>query len=290
MRRNTLSQNVQVTSKQIYGKIMKPRTKLLNKNSQSKVANEISRAKNSEAKTSTKNSQSKLVKKISKRVQDDKRKKKSQTTSGTLLSESEIEFVFETFKKQNPHPTSELNWTNPFTLLVAVVLSAQATDKSVNLATADLFAVADTPEKMFALGQKKLEGYIKSIGLYRTKAKHIIDLSKMLIEKFESAIPHSRELLMSLPGVGQKTANVVLNVVWHEATMPVDTHLFRISPKIGIAFGKTPAEVEANLLERIPKKYLRDAHHWLILHGRYICTARNPKCDECIIASVCKKN
>lgn len=213
-----------------------------------------------------------------------------QTTDGNLLNANEIAFVFETFKKQNPHPTSELHWKNPFTLLVAVVLSAQATDKSVNLASKDLFQIADTPEKMSALGQEKLERYIKSIGLYRTKAKHIIDLSNMLIEKYESTVPHSRELLMTLPGVGQKTANVVLNVVWHEKTMPVDTHIFRISNRIGLAFGKTPAEVEENLLRRIPEKYLPDAHHWLILHGRYVCTARNPKCSECVIAEICKHN
>lgn len=198
--------------------------------------------------------------------------------------------MFKRFKSQNPNPTSELNYTNPYTLLVAVVLSAQATDKSVNKATKDLFPIVDTPEKMLSLGEEKLITYIKSIGLYKSKAKNVIGLSKKLIEDFGSQVPGNREALMTLPGVGRKTANVVLNVIFGEPTMPVDTHLLRICPKIGIGEGSTPEAVEQSVLQRIPAEYLRDAHHWILLHGRYVCTARNPKCEECIIADLCKHN
>ncbi|MBQ6780456.1 MAG: endonuclease III [Treponema sp.] len=208
----------------------------------------------------------------------------------TLLSEVEIREVMERFKARNPHPKSELHWSSPFTLLVSVVLSAQTTDKSVNKATASLYEIADTPQKMVALGVDGLIPYIKSIGLYRTKAAHVIELSRLLLENFDGEVPHDRDALMTLPGVGRKTANVVLNVVWGEPTMPVDTHLLRVSPKIGLAEGKTPLEVEQSLLERIPPQYLEHAHHWLILHGRYICTARKPKCDECFLNDVCKRN
>ena len=207
-----------------------------------------------------------------------------------LLSEKEICIIFDRFEKQNPNPKSELKWTNPYTLLVSVVLSAQATDKSVNKATEDLFKVADTPEKMLLLGQKKLITYIRSIGLYKTKAKHVIELSQMLKERFNSKVPSSMEELVMLPGVGRKTANVVLNVVFGKPTMPVDTHLLRICPKIGLAEGNTPIEVENSLLKRIPKKYMTHAHHWLILHGRYVCTARKPLCETCIINDICKQN
>lgn len=207
-----------------------------------------------------------------------------------LLSESQIIEVFEIFKKINPEPKSELNYSNPYTLLVAVALSAQTTDKSVNKATESLFKIADTPEKMVALGEEKLISYIKSIGLYKNKAKHVIEMSKMLISDFGSKVPDNREDLEKLPGVGRKTANVVLNVIFNKPTMPVDTHLLRISPKIGLAEGKTPLEVEKSLLKRIPPQYLEHAHHWLILHGRYICTARNPKCEECPINHICAKN
>ena len=207
-----------------------------------------------------------------------------------LLSESQIIEVFEIFKKSNPEPKSELNYSNPYTLLVAVALSAQTTDKSVNKATDSLFKIADTPEKMVALGEEKLISYIKSIGLYKNKAKHVIEMSKMLISNFGSKVPDNREDLEKLPGVGRKTANVVLNVIFNKPTMPVDTHLLRISPKIGLAEGKTPLEVEKSLLKRIPPQYLEHAHHWLILHGRYICTARNPKCEECPINHICAKN
>ena len=208
----------------------------------------------------------------------------------TLLSEEEIDIVFSRWQAQNPSPASELNYVNPFTLLVAVVLSAQATDKSVNIATEKLFQVADNPEKLLALGEENLITYIQSIGLYKNKAKHLIGLSKKLLEDFNGQVPDNRDDLMSLPGVGRKTANVVLNVIFHQPTMPVDTHLLRISPKIGLAQGSTPEAVEKSLLERIPKKYLTNAHHWILLHGRYICTARNPKCQECLINDICKHN
>lgn len=208
----------------------------------------------------------------------------------TLLSEEEMDIVFSRWQAQNPSPASELNYVNPFTLLVAVVLSAQATDKSVNIATEKLFQVADTPEKLLALGEENLITYIQSIGLYKNKAKHLIGLSKKLLEDFNGQVPDNRDNLMSLPGVGRKTANVVLNVIFHQPTMPVDTHLLRISPKIGLAQGSTPEAVEKSLLERIPKKYLTNAHHWILLHGRYICTARNPKCQECLINDICKHN
>ncbi|MGP1459468.1 MAG: endonuclease III [Treponema sp.] len=207
-----------------------------------------------------------------------------------LLTENEITEVFERFKSQNPNPTSELKWINPYTLLVSVVLSAQATDKSVNKATEPLYKVADSPQKMLALGEDALISYIRSIGLYRTKAKHIIELSKILADDFHSEVPENRDDLMKLPGVGRKTANVVLNVVFHKPTMPVDTHLLRICPKIGLAEGNDPLSVEASLVKRIPQRYMQYAHHWLILHGRYICTARNPKCAECLIADICKRN
>ena len=207
-----------------------------------------------------------------------------------FLSVAEICEAFERLKRQNPSPSSELKWTNPYTMLVSTVLSAQATDKSVNKATESLYKIADTPEKMLALGEDGLISYIKSIGLYRSKARHVIALSKMLIEKFNGVVPQSREEIQMLPGAGRKTANVVLNVVFHQPVMPVDTHLLRICPKIGLAEGKTPLEVEESLMERIPEKYLLHAHHWLILHGRYVCKARNPLCSECVIADICRHN
>ncbi len=208
----------------------------------------------------------------------------------SLLSQKEIHTVMERFKVRNPNPKSELRWSSPFTLLVAVVLSAQATDKSVNIATEALYKVADTPQKILALGEEGLIPYIKSIGLYKSKAKHVIGLCQKLLDDFGGQVPRSREELMSLPGVGRKTANVVMNVVWGEHTMPVDTHLLRICPKIGLAEGKSPEAVEQSLLARIPDEYMEHAHHWLILHGRYICTARNPKCDECFLNDICRKN
>ena len=207
-----------------------------------------------------------------------------------LLNNSEMEIVFSRWQQQNPAPESELEYVNPFTLLVAVVLSAQATDKSVNKATESLFKIVDTPEKMVELGEVKLISYIRTIGLYKNKAKSVIGLSQMLISDFNSQVPGNRDDLMKLPGVGRKTANVVLNVIFNQPTMPVDTHLLRISPKIGLAEGTTPEQIEKSLLERIPKDYLKNAHHWILLHGRYVCTARNPKCNECIINDICKKN
>ena len=207
-----------------------------------------------------------------------------------LLSPKEIIEVFTRFKAHNPNPKSELVWSSPFTLLVAVVLSAQATDKSVNEATPALFAVADTPEKILALGEEGLIPYIKSIGLYRSKARHIIGLCRKLLDDFGGSVPRDRDALMTLPGVGRKTANVVLNVVWGEHTMPVDTHLLRISPKIGLAEGDTPEKVEQSLLQRVPDQFLEYAHHWLILHGRYICTARSPKCSDCFLSDLCRHN
>ena len=207
-----------------------------------------------------------------------------------LLQQEEIKEIFERFKKENPNPTSELKWTNSFTLLVSVVLSAQATDKSVNKATESLYKIADTPQKILSLGEDNLISYIKSIGLYKSKAKHIIELSKILISEIDSKIPDNLEDLIKLPGVGRKTANVVLNVLFNKPTMPVDTHLLRISPKIGLAQGSTPLEIEKSLCTRIPQEYMNHAHHWLILHGRYVCTARNPHCENCIINDICKHN
>ena len=208
----------------------------------------------------------------------------------TLLSEKEMIEVFTRWRSQNPNPASELDYVNPFTLLVAVVLSAQATDRGVNKATGPLFKIADTPEKMLALGEEGLISYIKTIGLYKNKAKHVLGLSKKLIDDYNSEVPATREELMTLPGVGRKTANVVLNVIFHQPTMPVDTHLLRVAPKIGLAEGDTPEKVEKSLLERIPPEFLHDAHHWILLHGRYVCTARTPKCEECIIRDLCKHN
>ena len=207
-----------------------------------------------------------------------------------LLSQQEMHTVFERWKAANPKPASELDYVNDYTLLVAVVLSAQTTDKGVNKATGPLFKVADSPQKMLALGEEGLISYIKTIGLYRNKAKHVMGLSQKLIDDFDGEVPGDRDALMTLPGVGRKTANVVLNVIFRQPTMPVDTHLLRISPKIGLAEGDTPEKVEKSLLARIPKEYLADAHHWILLHGRYVCTARAPKCEECIINDICKHN
>lgn len=207
-----------------------------------------------------------------------------------VLSKDKVILLFERFKEKNPKPTTELIAPNNYTLLVSVVLSAQATDKSVNKATESLYKKVDTPEKMLELGEEGLIEYIKSIGLYRAKAKNVIALSKLLVENFASSLPRTREDLMSLPGVGRKTANVILNVVYGEKTMPVDTHLLRISPRIGLSFGTNPENIEQDLLKIIPDEYMEHAHHWLILHGRYICTARNPKCKDCPINDICQQN
>ena len=207
-----------------------------------------------------------------------------------VLSKDKVILLFERFKEKNPKPTTELIAPNNYTLLVSVVLSAQATDKSVNKATESLYKKVDTPEKMLELGEEGLIEYIKSIGLYRAKAKNVSALSKLLVENFASSLPRTREDLMSLPGVGRKTANVILNVVYGEKTMPVDTHLLRISPRIGLSFGTNPETIEQDLLKIIPDEYMEHAHHWLILHGRYICTARNPKCEDCPINDICQQN
>jgi len=201
---------------------------------------------------------------------------------------AEIEEAFRRFAAASPEPATELQHVTPFTLLVAVVLSAQATDASVNKATPALFAVADTPAKMAALSEARLRELIKTIGLYRTKAKNLIALSQRLIERHGGEVPKSRAELEALPGVGRKTANVVLNVAFGEPTIAVDTHIFRIGNRTGLAPGKTPFEVEQKLEQLVPPKYLRHAHHWLILHGRYVCVARQPRCEKCLIADLCK--
>jgi endonuclease-3 len=203
-------------------------------------------------------------------------------------SEREVTEAFSRFEKADPHPKGELEHVNNFTLLVAVVLSAQATDAGVNKATRALFAVADTPEKMAALGEEKLRDYIKTIGLYKGKAKNVIALSNMLIEKHDGKVPKTREELQALPGAGRKTANVVLNIAFGEPTLAVDTHVFRVSNRTGLAPGKNPLEVELELERAIPARFKTHAHHWLILHGRYTCLARNPKCPTCIISDLCR--
>lgn len=189
---------------------------------------------------------------------------------------------------ERPLPKSELDYSTPYELLVAVVLSAQATDKSVNLATAKLYPVANTPEGIIALGEEGLIPYIRTIGLYRNKAKNVIALSHQLLERFDGVVPRDRDALESLPGVGRKTANVVLNVAFGEATMPVDTHVFRVSNRTGLAKGKTPEEIEEKLLRYLPKAYLKDAHHWILLHGRYCCKASKPDCAHCPILDLCE--
>ncbi len=194
---------------------------------------------------------------------------------------------FATLKAANPMPVTELEYTSVFELLTAVLLSAQATDVGVNKATRRLFPVANTPAKILALGLDGLEGYIKTIGLYHSKAKHLLQTCQMLVEKHGGIVPREREALEALPGVGRKTANVVLNSAFGEATMAVDTHIFRLGNRTGLAPGKTPLAVELKLLKRIPPEYLVDAHHWLILHGRYVCMARKPLCYQCQVAAFC---
>jgi endonuclease III len=203
-------------------------------------------------------------------------------------TKAEIEEAFRRFAAANPDPRTELQYINPYTLLIAVVLSAQATDAGVNKATPALFKLADTPEKMVKLGEPRVRDLIKTIGLYRTKAKNVIALSKQLIAEHGGQVPADREALEALPGVGRKTANVVLNVAFGEPTIAVDTHIFRVSNRTGLAPGKTPLDVEQKLNVVVPDKYKLHAHHWLILHGRYVCTARKPRCETCIIADLCK--
>jgi len=203
------------------------------------------------------------------------------------LKPAQVAEIFERFAAADPHPKGELNSLNPFTLLVAVVLSAQATDAGVNKATPALFALADSPEKMLALGEDKVRELVKTIGLYRTKAKNVIGLSKALVEQHRAQVPRDRAALEALPGVGRKTANVVLNTAFGEPTIAVDTHIFRVGNRTGMAPGKTPFEVEMGLEKIIPAKYKLHAHHWLILHGRYVCLARKPRCYNCLIADIC---
>ncbi len=196
--------------------------------------------------------------------------------------------IFLRLQAANPHPTTELAHRTPFELLVAVILSAQATDKSVNIATRELFPVANTPQNMLNLGEAGLREYVQRIGLYQTKSKHIIQMCQILLERHGGQVPQTREELEALPGVGRKTANVVLNTAFGQPTIAVDTHIFRVANRTGLAPGKTVLEVEKKLLKVVPDEFKHDAHHWLILHGRYICQARKPRCDECIIESLCE--
>ncbi|MDR3376396.1 MAG: endonuclease III [Ancalomicrobiaceae bacterium] len=208
--------------------------------------------------------------------------------SAPVYSAAEVRALFERFRSANPEPKGELDHVNAFTLLIAVVLSAQATDAGVNKATKELFRLADTPEKLVALGEDRVRELIKTIGLFRMKAKNVVALARMLIERFGGEVPATREDLVTLPGVGRKTANVVLNGAFGASTIAVDTHLFRLGNRLGLAPGKTPEEVEAGLEAVIPDDLKRHAHHWLILHGRYVCKARRPECERCVIADLCK--
>ena len=203
------------------------------------------------------------------------------------MKKSDISAFFAILQAANPHPKTELEYSSHFELLAAVLLSAQATDVGVNKATRKLFAVANTPQAMLDLGLEGLEGYIQTIGLYRSKAKHLLQTCQILLERFAGQVPNSREALETLPGVGRKTATVVLNVAFGQPTMAVDTHIFRVSNRTGLAPGATPLAVEQALLKRVPKEYLQHAHHWLILLGRYVCQARKPRCWECSVAAHC---
>ncbi|MGH6864867.1 MAG: endonuclease III [Methyloceanibacter sp.] len=206
---------------------------------------------------------------------------------GSRLTQAQVDEIFTRFHAEDPDPKTELHYRDPFTLLVAVVLSAQATDSSVNRATPDLFRVADTPEKLLALGEAGLTEKIRTIGLYRSKAKNLIALSRTLAESCGGKVPDTRECLEALPGVGRKTANVVLNVAFGQPTIGIDTHAFRVANRTGLAPGKTPLEVEEILNRIVPERYKHNAHHWLILHGRYVCKARKPECWRCIISDIC---
>lgn len=203
------------------------------------------------------------------------------------MRKDQIESFFSTLHAANPHPETELKYASVFELLTAVLLSAQATDVAVNKATARLFVVANTPQKILALGLEHLEGYIKTIGLYHSKARHLLQTCQILVERHAGIVPREREALQALPGVGRKTANVILNSAFGEPTMAVDTHIFRLGNRTGLAPGKTPLEVELKLVKRIPAEYLVDAHHWLILHGRYVCMARKPLCWQCAVTAFC---
>ncbi|MFN7008559.1 MAG: endonuclease III [Allorhizobium sp.] len=213
---------------------------------------------------------------------------KRKPSARSAYSRAELEEIFRRFSIQRPEPKGELEHVNPFTLVVAVALSAQATDAGVNKATRALFKVADTPQKMLDLGEEKVRDYIRTIGLYRNKAKNVIALSQRLVDVYGGEVPKTREELVTLPGVGRKTANVVMSMAFGIPTMAVDTHIFRIANRIRLAPGKTPDEVEDKLMRIIPEAYLFHAHHWLILHGRYCCKARKPECERCVIADICK--
>ena len=212
---------------------------------------------------------------------------KPKENSSRNMTKKQIQTFFERLREQRPNPTTELNFSNPFELLIAVTLSAQSTDVSVNKATDKLFPVANTPEAIYALGVEGLKEYIKTIGLYNSKAENVIKTCKILIEKHGSIVPDNRADLEALPGVGRKTANVVLNTAFGQHTMAVDTHIFRLGNRTGLAVGKNVLEVEQRLIKVIPKEFLIDSHHWLILHGRYCCIARKPKCGECVVSDVC---
>jgi endonuclease-3 len=215
------------------------------------------------------------------------KRRKDGKAPGSRLTPAEIEEIFRRFARMSPHPKTELHYADPFTLLVAVVLSAQATDSSVNKATPDLFKTADTPAKLIALGEAKLTEKIKTIGLYRGKARNLIALAQKLVAEFDGKVPDTREALVTLPGVGRKTANVVLNVAFGQPTIAVDTHIFRVSNRTGLAPGKTPLDVELTLERVLPERHEHNCHHWLILHGRYVCKARKPECWRCLINDIC---
>jgi endonuclease-3 len=214
-------------------------------------------------------------------------KSRQKKAPGSKLTPEQIDEMFRRFAKMSPHPKTELHYADPFTLLVAVVLSAQATDSSVNKATPDLFRLAGTPEKMIELGEEKLTDMIKTIGLYRNKARNLVALSQKLLSEFGGKVPNTRETLKTLPGVGRKTANVVLNVAFGQSTIAVDTHILRVANRTGLAPGKTPLDVELTLDRVVPERYKHNCHHWLILHGRYVCKARKPECWRCLINDIC---
>ena len=216
-----------------------------------------------------------------------KKRPRGEKAPGSRLTQSEVDEIFRRFEEVSPHPKTELHYRDPFTLLVAVVLSAQATDASVNRVTPELFRIADTPEKVAALGEAALTDQIKTIGIYRNKAKNLIALANKLIAEHGGTVPSTREMLETLPGVGRKTANVVLNVAFAQPTIGIDTHAFRVANRTGLSPGKTPLQVEETLNRIVPERYKHNAHHWLILHGRYVCKARKPECWHCIIEDIC---
>lgn len=215
-------------------------------------------------------------------------KKPARKPKPDLLDAAEIDSMFARLQAANPHPVSELEYTSPYTLLVAVVLSAQATDAGVNKATRKLFAAADTPAQMAALGEDGIKQHIKTIGLFNAKARNVLALSEILCDQFDSVVPEDRDILQTLPGVGRKTANVVMNVAFGHKTMAVDTHVFRVSNRTGLAHGTTPEAIEDQLMARVPDSYMDHAHHWLILHGRYICKAPKPLCGQCQLTDLCR--